>query len=280
MVRFGPSGNDELFYAQGYKATVQAPAWIAPMGLTAFEISFGRGTKMTVETARAIGAAAKAHNIQLSIHAPYYINLANDSFDNNYRWLAQSLVLAREMGAPRVIFHAASQGQLDRTEALERTKDNLYKVLKRLDAEGISDFQLCPEVMGLYREIGNVEEVCELCKIDPRLVPCVDFGHINCLLQGELKTNSDKIAEMLDYIESQVGREKLDRLHIHWSAQEFGPKGEIRHTRLNDDKWAFPFDPLAREIRRRGLKNVVIICESASIMAQDAVKLLGIYNAT
>ena len=77
MVRFGPAGNDSAFAEAGLKATVDAPAWIASMGLTAYEYQCGRGVRVGRETAEKIGIAARGNGIQLSLHAPYFINLSS-----------------------------------------------------------------------------------------------------------------------------------------------------------------------------------------------------------
>lgn len=37
MIRFGPAGNSDSFYDQGYKASWQAPGWLRGMGLSAYE---------------------------------------------------------------------------------------------------------------------------------------------------------------------------------------------------------------------------------------------------
>ena len=50
-MRFGPAGNAERFYAEGFKASVQAPEWLAAQGLTAYEYSFGRGVSLSDDTA-------------------------------------------------------------------------------------------------------------------------------------------------------------------------------------------------------------------------------------
>ena len=75
-IRFGPSGNSESFYAQGYESTVQAPKWLHELGLTAFEYSFGRGVRLGEDKAREIAAEAEKYDVQLSVHMPYFINLA------------------------------------------------------------------------------------------------------------------------------------------------------------------------------------------------------------
>ena len=53
MIRFGPSGNSESFYAAGYSHTEEAASYVKEMGLDCFEYSFGRGVRMTAEKAGA-----------------------------------------------------------------------------------------------------------------------------------------------------------------------------------------------------------------------------------
>ena len=43
---FGPAGNAESFAAAGFRATADAPAWLAQMGLTAYEYQCGRGVRV------------------------------------------------------------------------------------------------------------------------------------------------------------------------------------------------------------------------------------------
>ena len=113
MIFFGPAGNSESFYEQGHKHTVQAFKWLADMGLNAFEYSFGRGVRIKQETAELIGQAAAEHSVRMSVHAPYYINLATHEPEkavNNFRYLRQSAEAARWMGAKRVVFHPRRTG--------------------------------------------------------------------------------------------------------------------------------------------------------------------------
>ena len=82
MIKFGPSGNSESFYAQGYAHTEQAAKYVKEMGLDCFEYSFGRGVRMTEAKAISIGEAFRNEGIEISVHAPYYINFANPSDEN------------------------------------------------------------------------------------------------------------------------------------------------------------------------------------------------------
>ena len=49
MILFGPAGNSESFYAEGYQHTWEAAEWLKKKGLTAFEYPFGRGVTLKEE---------------------------------------------------------------------------------------------------------------------------------------------------------------------------------------------------------------------------------------
>jgi deoxyribonuclease-4 len=245
------------------------------LGLSAYEISFGLGVRMTDKTAQIIGERAKAHGIQISVHAPYYINLANPdpiAIEKSYHYIKRSLELLRIMGGERLVVHVGSQMELPRSVALDNCRKNLKNVIKRLDDDGIKDFLLCIETMGKYRQIGNPDEICDLCSVDERVIPTFDFGHINCLMQGQMN-----VAEIFAAAEKKLGNEKLKKLHIHLSFIRFGEKGETEHTTLDDTKWGFDIETILTEVIRRDLAPT-IICESASVMAQDAVKIMEKYK--
>jgi len=261
-IRFGPAGNDILFYEQGFKSSVQSPKWLRDLGLDAFEVCFGRGVRMSEETARKIGEEAKKEKIEVSAHAPYYINLTNNEvFEKNYHYISTSLRVLSWLGGARLVMHLGWQGKHNREDAIKNVTENLKLVMKRLKEEGFKDFLLCIETMGKFSQIGNLEEIIDICKVDSKIIPCIDFGHINCLLQGKL-----------DVQKVMVAVEHFKELHIHWSAIEFTSLGERRHTTLDDKRWAFPFEPLAK-LLRKDKRKITVICESLDIMAQDAKRL-------
>lgn len=267
MVRFGPSGNDIKFYADGNKSSVDAPRWLASMGLNAYEISFGRGIRMTDKTAEVIGRQAATHDVKISVHAPYYINLANrESLEKNYHYIQRSLQLLGLMGGDRLVIHVGSQMQMTREEALQNCRESLQIILGRLLDEGFKDFWLCLETMGKYTQIGNLDEICELCALDPQhLMPTVDLGHMNCLAQGQMDLS--RVFEQL---------QNFPQVHFHISFIEFGAKGEIRHVTLADDKFSFDLDTVMHFLSLRP-GNDTVICESDSIMAQDSLRLSDFY---
>jgi len=279
MIRFGPSGNSKSFYAQGYSSTVEAPAWLNGLGLNAFEYSFGRGVRLKNDTALAIAKEARRVDIQLSVHMPYFINLAAtepEKRQKNIVYFLDSLKAASHLGAVRAVFHPGSALGGTRGEILARAKAFLKEIIAQVDAAGFGGITLCPETMGKINQLGSLEEVIVLCQVDERLIPTIDFGHLHCRSMGALQTKED-YAMILDKLTNGVGRERTHALHIHFSRMEFTKGGEKMHHRLQDTEYGPEFQPLAELIAERGLEPV-IICESKGTMAEDAVLLKEIYE--
>ena len=280
MIRFGPAGNSESFYNEGNKRTTQAFSWLKSKGLNAFEYSFGRGVRLKEETAKEIGEQAAKNGVVLSVHAPYYINLATleeDKETGNLRYLKESAQAAKWMGAKRVVFHPGGQGKLSRQKAFERVKNALGMVIEKLDEEKMLEtVALCPETMGKVRQIGDLDEVLELCRMDERLIPAIDFGHLHARGKGAINTQQDYEA-ILDKIEKELGEQRAKHFHIHFSKIEFTGSGEKRHRIFEDKGFGPDFEPLGRLLAQRKLEPV-IICESKGTMAEDAVKMKKTYE--
>lgn len=115
MIKFGPSGNSAAFYDEGHKHTYEAMEWVHNMGLNAYEYSFGRGVRIKKDSANKIAAEAEKFGIALSVHAPYYINLASDDeekFQKNISYFADASEAACWLNADRVVFHPGSRAKL------------------------------------------------------------------------------------------------------------------------------------------------------------------------
>ncbi|MDY2695755.1 MAG: TIM barrel protein [Eubacteriales bacterium] len=280
-LRFGPSGNSKIFYDSGYKHSVDAPKFCKVLGLSAYEYSFGRGFTMSYDTAKVLGDNAKLNDILLSIHAPYYINLANENDDmatKSYEYVRKGMEYIKVTGGRDLVVHLASCGKLDRSRALYLTDKRLDECLKIIyDSKLNSVGKICPETMGKYLQIGTYNEVIDFCTKDEILVPTFDFGHINCVMQGGLKTIDD-YKKIFDYCFSKLGEEKTKNCHIHFSKIEYGDKGEIKHLNLDDNIFGPEFEPLARVIDEYKLTPTVI-SESKEKMMEDAIKLKEIYDS-
>lgn len=278
-IRFGPAGNSDSFAAAGFKATVDAPRWLSGLGLEAYEYQCGRGVTVGQETAAKIGAQAAQHGIALSLHTPYYINLSSrddERVEKNVNYILQSCRAAAAMGAQRMVVHCGGVGKQSRDRALENTRANVRDLLDAVERAGFTQ-TLCLETMGKQSVIGSAEEVFDLVALDDRLLPCIDFGHLNARTCGKCGT-AEEFAAVLDKMEQTIGTARARVFHSHFSKIEYGPKGEVRHLTFADEQYGPRFEPLARELAVRGWEPT-IICESAGTQAEDALDMQRAYRA-
>lgn len=278
-IRFGPAGNSEQFYNEGHKSSLEAPKWIHDYGLNAFEYSFGRGIKIQEDMALALGHEAKKYDVAMSVHAPYYINLATfetEKIAKNEKYLFDTLKVAKAMGADRVTLHPGSCAKMDRRKAFLQNLNAFKNVFLKLCDMGYGDIAICPETMGKLNQLGDVDEIIEMAAIDERVIPTIDFGHVNARTMGGLETQEDyKI--LFDTLENGIGKERLNKLHCHFSRIEFTEKGEKCHLTYDDTRFGPDFEPLAKELVRRKM-SPRIICESKGTMARDARIFRDIYE--
>lgn len=274
---FGPAGNCDAFN-KAYKGSIHAPCYLREMGLDCYEYQCGRGVNVSEDTARAIGAAARDEGIIMSLHAPYFINLSgvtDERMEKNVGYILSSARACRWLGADRMVVHCGGLSGMEREEALEHTLLNLREALRALEQEGLDDVRMCVETMGKINVLGDGDEVCRICRMDERLLPCIDFGHLNARTLGHMSTR-DEISALLDTLWNTLGAERATRFHAHFSKIEYGKGGEVRHLTFADSDYGPDFAPLGRLLAERGLAPR-IICESAGAQAEDALTMKQIY---
>jgi deoxyribonuclease-4 len=278
MIKFGPAGNSDSFYKEGFKSSIDMPKWLKKMGLNAYEYQASRGIKVKEETARQIGENALDNNIHVSIHGPYYINLVTDDTTKKEKtkgYFYSSLKLADYLGAKKIVFHPGSASRMTREKALQKAKTLLWEIIEKAP-NWPNGVMICPETMGKQNQLGTLDEVVELSKLAPdRIQPAVDFGHINALEQGSLKKREDFL-RVFSRIEKGLGYNSIYNLHCHFSRIEFSKGGEKKHWTFADTEYGPDFEPLAEAIIEYKL-NPTLICESQGTMAEDAITMMEIY---
>lgn len=280
MIKFGPSGNCASFYAAGYKHTEEAAGFVKGLELDCYEYSFGRGIMLSEGKAISIGEAFKAEGVEISAHAPYFINFANPSDEaaqKSYGYVLDSAKYLKLMGGKRVVFHPAAQGKATREEAVNLTCDRLKTLRDYIYLNNLEDLYFCPETMGKTAQIGTLEEVVDFCKIDNVFLPAIDFGHLNAREQGSLKTVSD-YKQRLEYMIAELGYERVKHFHVHFSKIMYGAKGEIKHLTFADTQYGPEFEPLAVALKELKLEPY-IVSESAGTQAEDASEMKRIYGS-
>ncbi len=276
--KFGPAGNSESFSKMGYKSSLDVPEYIEKMGLDAFEYQCGRGVNIGTDKAVKLGELAKEKGIALSLHAPYYISMSSVEEEKRIKsvdYILQSARAVNAMGGQRIIVHTGSCGKISREEALGLASDTMRLAIKALDSEGLSHIRICPETMGKVNQLGTLDEVLSLCELDERLIPCIDFGHLNARDRGILKTYED-FESIFDAIENRLGISRLREYHSHFSKIEYSAGGEVRHLTFDDKIYGPNFEPVA-ELTYKKQCSPTIICESAGTQAEDAKAIKDYY---
>ena len=278
--KFGPAGNADSFSAE-YKSSLDAPGWIARQGLDAYEYQCGKGVHIGQESARKLGENAVKEGIALSLHAPYFINLANpdpEALEKTIGYILSACQAAHWMGAARVVIHTGALMKRTRQQALDIARSSLQAVVAACDQAGLGHITLCPETMGKINQLGDLEEVLSLCTVDERLLPCVDFGHLYARSLGA-DEGMEATERILDRMAQVLGEARASRFHSHFSKIQYTPKGgEKVHLTFDQKDYGPDPLPLMELLARRGW-SPTIICESAGTQAEDALTMKRAYQA-
>ncbi|MBQ4311387.1 MAG: TIM barrel protein [Oscillospiraceae bacterium] len=278
--RFGPAGTADSFKTMGYKKTSQLGEYLVRFGLDHFEYQCGQGVRISEEKAAEFGAVMREHGISVSLHAPYFISLSGteeEKRNNSINYILASAKAVRAMGGDRIVIHSGSCSKISREEALALAKDTLKKARRALIDEGLENIRCCPETMGKINQLGDLDEVMELCLIDDSFLPTIDFGHLNARTFGSIKTKDD-YRKILDTIENRLGSERLKSFHSHFSKIEYTEKGgEKRHLTFEDTVYGPEYEPLMELIAEKDL-SPVFICESDGTQTEDAQAMMKYYN--
>lgn len=280
MVLFGAAGIADSFKTYGYKKTIQVPDYLNKIGINAFEYQCGQGVKIGSQSAIEFGNACKEKNITLSLHAPYFISMSSLEEEkrlNSIKYILDSAEVIKAMGGGRVIFHSGSCAKIPREEALAKAIDTMRLIMNALDENGFSDITVCPETMGKVNQLGTLKEVMELCKVDERIIPCIDFGHLNARDQGAIKTSKD-YEDIITIMENEIGEYRAKNFHSHFSKIEYTVGGEKRHLTFEDTLYGPEFEPLMEIVAKKQL-TPTFICESAGTQAEDAFKMKQYYES-
>ena len=273
---FGPGGNSDAFRLAGLKSTVDAPGWVKSIGLDAYEYEAGNGLSASPSVLSRIGREAALHNIKMSFHTPYFISLSGvveEKRLNSINYIRQSLDAAKLLGAGTIVVHSGSAAKISRDEAMRLVGDTLVKTLSAVDTYGI---KIGLETMGKVNQLGTLDEVLELCRIDSAFVPVVDFGHLNARDLGGVFVTADDYLRVFDKIDRALGAEVATNLHCHFSKIEWTGSGEKRHLTFEDQIYGPNFEPLVEVIYKNNL-TPTIICESAGTQSDDALAMKKYY---
>ena len=232
-IRFGTVGSPQTTNASGTPAAI---AHIRALGLDHLEIAWVQSVRVSDETCAEIKAAGEKHNVTLSIHAPYYINLNSQTSELMVKSDERLLAAARKgylAGAKDIIFHPGSYHSQPPEQVYERAKEKLLEITSILKKEKVK-VSLRPETMGKSAMFGNLDEVVQLSKDVPGVLPCIDWAHLHARTGNGSFNSYEEFSSALDRVKAVLGEKGLKTLHFHISGIAYTPKGEKNHVPLNE----------------------------------------------
>ena len=276
--KFGPGGNSDAFKLAGFSSTLDAPKWLRDIGLDAYEYEAGNGLSASSSTLAEIGRRAFENNIKMSYHTPYFISLSGVVEATRLRsidYIKQSIEAARLLGAWTIVVHCGSCAKISRDEAMRLAADTLVRTAVSVNTYGI---KIGIETMGKVNQLGTLDEVLELCRIDSSFVPVVDFGHLNARNLGGVFNTSDDYLRVFDKISSRMDAYVAENLHCHFSKIEYTALGEKKHLTFEDTEFGPDYEPFIEAIVRENLSPTVI-CESMGTQSKDALTMKTLYES-
>ncbi|MFH0832941.1 MAG: TIM barrel protein [Candidatus Aenigmatarchaeota archaeon] len=260
QILLGPAGSPA-------KSTMEGIVAVKKLGLQAMEVQFSHGVKMSLLLAKQVGETAKKEQIELSVHAPYFINLVSEEkrkIDESKKRILDSCERGHLFAwnrATNIVFHPAYFGKLSKEQTYQRVKEEMRDIMSVIK-EKKWNVRLAPETTGKHSAFGSLDETIAIAK-ELKCGLCIDLAHLYARNNGKID-----YAEVLD----KVNALKRDHLNFHFSGINYSSKGELNHLNLSKPE----FEPFARELLKRKI-NATIISESP-ITWKDSLKMKKIFE--
>jgi len=269
MLKFGTAGipNGVKSYEEGFKLLNQ-------LGLDSLEVEFVHGVRMKKERAVEIGKLAEKHNLTLTCHGPYYINLnakEDEKREASVKRVLNTIEAGKYMNAFSITFHAGFYLKQQENYVYNRIKESLVEIVETTKKEKIP--LISPELTGKATQFGSLSELLSLIKEVKGLNICIDFAHLHARTIGKYNTEKE-IEQVMEEIIKVTGENTLKQLHIHMAGIEYGDKGEKKHLNLKESD--LNYKGILRVLKNYGVSGVVT-CESPNLQ-EDALLLKETYE--
>ena len=191
------------------------------------------------------------------VHAPYIVNLANDSDPEKFmfavNFLRGELERCEQLGIKKVVLHPGSHVGCGVEQGITNIAKGLNMIL------GLTDVTILLETMaGKGTEIGSkleeIKQIIDLVEDKEHIGVCIDTCHLSDA--GYDIVNFDKFLEEFDKI---IGIEKIGCVHVNDSKNEVGAHKD-RHENLGFGK--IGFETLINIIYNETLEKVPKILET------------------
>ncbi len=238
---------------------------------SACEIDFEGRFWMDYAFAERFGALCQEHDIALSVHAPIagFMGHAERGKKLNMAvgMLDHSAGIAKTVGAEVVVFHPGFLLGRSREDALDAVVEQLAELRERLEGKDRAvPFGI--EVMGRVRELGSLDDVCEIASRLHWVRPVIDFAHMHATSDGGF-TSSELFAKALAQADAVL--EPGAPFHIHFSDIQYANRNETKHLPYGEG--TLRAEPL-RDALAQFARPATVISESPDEASTRAIQLV------
>ena len=166
---------------------------IRELNLNALELGWVNAVRISEQTCLEINATSKAQDVQVSVHAPYFINLNADEeeWPKSRRRLMDAAHYGNLAGATDIVFHPGSYFGQPPDAVLPKVIQRLNSCVEDLQVGG-NLVTLRPETMGKSAMLGSLEDTLRMAQEIPGIEPCLDFAHLHARPgDGSMNTYSE-----------------------------------------------------------------------------------------
>lgn len=244
------------------------------LGIFAMEMEWVQMVPKNIERIEEIHDTAGELKMNLTVHAPYYINLNSleaDKLAASKKRILDALTMAQIAGAKSVCVHAAFNGGMPPEKVYDNVRKQVDEIMKH-KALYFPDVNLGLETMGKPTQFGTLEDCLKISK-EFGNYPCMDPAHMHARTNG--KVNSiEEWDDMLDLYVEYLGKKSLATMHLHFSGINYGIHGEKNHLPLqeSDAKW----EDFLFVLKKRNVGGQ-LVCESP-LLEKDTLLMQQTYE--
>lgn len=194
------------------------------------------------------------------VHAPFIINLANDSDSDKYNFyvnfLKQELNRCIELDIRNLVLHPGSFTNLDRETGIKNIAKGLNLALKNIEGVNL----LLEYMSGKGTEVGSsiddLKGIIDLLdeNVKNKVFVCLDTCHMN-----DSGIDIENINAFLDEFEEKIGIHKIKCIHINDS---YNPIGSHKDRHANFGYGTIGFKKLINVIYNERLDDIPKILET------------------
>ncbi|MDA1208534.1 MAG: TIM barrel protein [bacterium] len=272
MLHFAVAGNP--ISTPGAGGTLIGLEHAHSMGISAMEMEWVQRVPKNPEHMEKIRKISESHNMYLTVHAPYFINLnakEPEKLAASKVRIWDALEMAELAGAHSVCVHPAFYLGMDPVEVFENVRTATADIMSKKD-KLFPHVNLGYETMGKVTQFGSLEEVLKISN-EFGIYPTIDPAHMHARTNGEWNT-TEEWNTMFDMYELYLGKDSLKSVHMHYSGIEYTEKGERRHQPLkeSDARW----EDFIQVLIDRKIEGTVV-CESP-IQESDTLLMKAVYE--